>query len=139
MTNEEREIREAIQAGESALISLKKAEEKLNRASNWGLWDMLGGGLISGIAKHNKVNEATTYLDEAKRNLTAFKKELSDVNGIYNLQLEMGDFLSFADFFFDGFIADYLVQTKINDAKQQVRQAINSISVLVEQLKNKTA
>lgn len=137
MTNEMREIQEAIQAGERALTSLRKAEEKLTSASNWGLWDIFGGGLISGIAKHSKMNEATTYLEDAKRNLTVFKRELSDVNGTYNLQLEIGEFLSFADFFFDGFIADYLVQTKINNAKQQVHEAIRSVSAIVGQLKTK--
>lgn len=109
MTNEMREIREAIQAGERALTSLRKAEEKLTSASNWGLWDIFGGGLISGIAKHNEMNEASSYMEEAKRNLTIFQKELRDVNGTYNLSLDIGGFLSFADFFFDGVIADYLV------------------------------
>ena len=69
MTNEMREIREAIQAGERALMSLRKAEEKLTSASNWGLWDIFGGGLISGIAKHNKMSEATTYMEEANETL----------------------------------------------------------------------
>lgn len=138
MTNEMREINEAIQAGERALTSLRKAEEKLTSASNWGLWDIFGGGLISGIAKHNKMNEASSYMEEAKRNLTIFQKELRDVNGTYNLQLDIGGFLSFADFFFDGIIADYLVQTKIQDAKVQVRDAIQSVSGVLAQLKAKT-
>lgn len=137
MTNEMREIREAIQAGERALMSLRKAEEKLTSASNWGLWDIFGGGLISGIAKHNKMSEATTYMEEAKRNLTTFQRELRDVNGTYNLSLDIGGFLSFADFFFDGVIADYLVQTKINDAKTQVRDAIQSVSGILAQLRTK--
>ena len=137
MTNEMREIREAIQAGERALTSLRKAEEKLTSASNWGLWDIFGGGLISGIAKHSKMNEATSYMEEAKRNLTVFQRELRDVNGTYNLSLDIGGFLSFADFFFDGVIADYLVQTKINDAKIQVRDAIQSVSGVLAQLKTK--
>ena len=137
MTNEMREIREAIQAGERALTSLRKAEEKLTSASNWGLWDIFGGGLISGIAKHNKMNEATTYMEEAKRNLTIFQRELRDVNGTYNLSLDIGGFLSFADFFFDGVIADYLVQTKIHDAKIQVQDAIRSVSGILAQLRTK--
>lgn len=138
MTNEMREINEAIQAGERALTSLRKAEEKLTSAGNWGLWDILGGGLISGIAKHSKMNEASSYMEEAKHNLSIFQKELRDVNGTYNLQLDIGGFLSFADFFFDGIIADYLVQTKIQDAKVQVRDAIQSVSGVLAQLKAKT-
>lgn len=137
MTNEMREIREAITAGERALFSLKKAEEKLISASNWGLWDIFGGGLISGIAKHSKMNEASSYMEEAKRNLFVFQKELRDVNGTYDLRLDIGGFLSFADFFFDGVIADYLVQRKINDVKVQVHDAIQMVSGIVAQLKSK--
>jgi len=77
-------------------------------------------------------------MEEAKRNLTTFQKELRDVNGTYNLSLDIGGFLSFADFFFDGVIADYLVQTKIRDAKVQVQDAIQSVSGVLAQLKTKT-
>ena len=44
----------------------------------------------------------------------------------------------YTDAFFDGVIADYLVQTKINDAKIQVRDAIQSVSNVLAQLKAKT-
>ena len=83
------------------------------------------------------MNEATTYMEEAKRNLTTFQRELRDVNGTYNLSLDIGGFLSFADFFFDGVIADYLVQTKIRDAKVQVQDAIRSVSDILVQLRAK--
>lgn len=45
MTSEvmRREMREALDAGEQALSSLKIALEKLNSASNWGIFDMFGG------------------------------------------------------------------------------------------------
>ena len=42
-------------------------------------------------------------------------------------------FLSFADFFFDGIVADYLVQSKIGEARRQVNEAINQVErILVE-------
>lgn len=40
----EKEKREAIEAGQRALSSLRTAEENLNSAKNWGLVDMFGGG-----------------------------------------------------------------------------------------------
>ena len=64
-----------------------------------------------------------------------FRKELSDVNGNFNLQLNVGGFLSFADFFFDGFVADYLVQSKISEARRQVDDAIVKVSRILEDLK----
>ena len=136
MTNEMREIREAIQAGERALTSLRKAEEKLTSASNWGLWDIFGGGLISGIAKHSKMNEASRYMEEAKQDLKIFQKELKDVNLSLDLRMEVGGFLSFADFFFDGLVADYLVQSKIASAREQVEDAITMVTNILRLLRN---
>ena len=40
----EKEKREAIEAGQRALSSLRTAKENLNSAKNWGLVDMFGGG-----------------------------------------------------------------------------------------------
>ena len=40
----EKEKREAVIAGRRALTSLRAAQEDLNSAKNWGLWDMFGGG-----------------------------------------------------------------------------------------------
>ena len=137
MKNEMIEIREAITAGEKALSSLKQAENKLKSASNWGMWDMFGGGLISGLLKHNRIQEATSCMEEAKRNLRIFQRELQDVNGTYHLEMNISGFLSFADFFFDGIIADYLVQTKIRDAKNQVQDAIIQVSAILAELKRR--
>ena len=53
-----KEIREAIRAGERALDSLKEANRQLNSAGNWGLVDIFGGNTISGLMKHMKVNNS---------------------------------------------------------------------------------
>lgn len=130
-----KEIQEAIVAGENALHSLQMAQEKLNSASSWGFFDMLGGGLFSTIIKRSRMEEAQNLMEDAKYNLSIFQKELKDVNIPLNLRVEVGSFLSFADFFFDGFVADYLVQTKINDAKSQVSEAINRVQYILSELK----
>ena len=126
MSNEimRREMKEAIDAGERALRSLHNAQEKLNSAGNWGLFDMFGGGLFSTMMKRSKMDDATRLMEDAKRDLKQFQRELRDVNVPLDLKMEVGSFLSFADFFFDGFVADYLVQSKISDAKEQVSDAI---------------
>ena len=131
----EKEIDEAIASGEAALFSLKEAQNKLNSARNWGIFDMLGGGLISDIIKHSKMNDASAYLEEAKRDLLVFQRELQDVQGTVDLKVDMSEFLTFADFFFDGFIMDYVVQTKIAEARRQIEQAIPLVEGLVNDLK----
>ena len=50
----EKEKREAIEAGQRALSSLRTAEENLNSAKNWGLVDMFGGGFFSTMFKHSR-------------------------------------------------------------------------------------
>ena len=118
-----KEMAEAIWAGERALTSLKTAQNQLNGARNWGLFDMFGGGMLSSMIKHSKINDASRYMENAKRDLQVFQRELRDVNIPLDLRMEVGSFLSFADFFFDGFVADYLVQSKISEAREHDHQA----------------
>lgn len=137
MSNEmmRKEMKEAMEAGERALSSLRKAQEKLNSAGNWGLFDMFGGGLFSTIMKRSKMDDAQQLMEAAKSDLKHFQKELKDVNIPLDFKMEVGSFLSFADFFFDGFVADYLVQTKISDAKEQVSDAIYRVEQIMNELR----
>ena len=59
---------------------------------------------------------------------------LDDVNMACNLHIDTGDFLSFADYFFDGFVVDWMVQDRINNAKRQVEEAIRRTESIVNQL-----
>ena len=113
MNQEQKEIREAIAAGERALFSLYAARDNLNSARGWGIFDLFGGGMFVDMMKHSKINKASGMLEDAKRNLQIFQRELKDVHVPMNIRVEIGSFLSFADFFFDGLVADYLVQSKI--------------------------
>lgn len=131
----DKEIKEAIASGEHALVSLREAQNKLNSARNWGIFDMLGGGLITDLVKHSKMNDASVYLEEAKRDLLAFQKELQDVQSTIDLKVDVDGFLTFADFFFDGFIMDYVVQSRIAEARRQIEQAIPLVEGLVNDLK----
>ena len=130
-------MKEAMDAGERALATLKSAQEKLNSASNWGVFDMFGGGLFSTIMKRSKMTDAQNLMETAKMDLKLFQKELKDVNVPLDLRIEVGSFLSFADFFFDGFVADYLVQSKISEAKEQVSDAIIRVEQILNELKRK--
>ena len=139
MSNEmmRREMKEAMDAGERALSSLRMAQEKLKSAGNWGLFDMFGGGLFSTMIKRSKMDEAQSLMENAKSDLKRFQKELKDVNIPLDMRMEVGSFLSFADFFFDGFVADYLVQSKISDAKEQVSDAIYRVEQILNELESK--
>ncbi len=129
-----REIREAKEAGRLTLHHLERAREELNSASNFGIADMLGFDLIGGIGKHMKLNRAKEEMEAAKWQGMCFPKELRDVSGVLNFQVDIGGFLTLADFFFDGILADVFVQSRISDAKQQVDQAHYQICRILEDL-----
>lgn len=130
-----REMKEAIYAGERALDSLRAAQANLNSAKNWGIVDLFGGGFITDMIKHSKMGNASSCMEAAKRDLQSFERELRDVNVSMDLRMEIGGFLTFADFFFDGLVADYLVQSKIADARAQVNEAIHRVESLLVDLR----
>ena len=111
--NLQKEMSEAIQAGENALCSLRAAREELQKAGNWGIVDLFGGGFITNLIKHSKMDNASNT----------------------DLSIDCGGFLTFADFFLDGGVADWLVQSKINDAKRQVDDAIAQVEQILRRLK----
>lgn len=134
MDNREKEIREAKLAGQEALDCLNRAADSLKSAGNWGIVDMLGGGLISTFVKHSKMNDANALVQQARSALKRFQKELTDVENVAEFHIETGDFLSFADYFFDGIIADWLVQSRINEARTQVENARQKVMYIMGQL-----
>ena len=139
MKRDEIEIREAVTAGEKALASLDEAGRYLSGASSWGLWDMIGGGLFSTMIKHSKIKDASDCMERAKTDLKTFRRELSDVDISDEIGIEVGSFLTFADYFFDGLVADWMVQSKIQDASNQVQEAadqVRRILASLERMKN---
>ena len=78
-----KELKEAIMAGEKALNSLEEARNSFRSASNWGIFDMLGGSTLISLGKHSKIKDGQYKLDKAKDDLYAFEKELKDVE--YNI------------------------------------------------------
>jgi hypothetical protein len=132
----DKKIREAVRAGERALESLKEAQRQLNSAGNWGLVDIFGGNTISGLMKHMKVNNASRCVDDARRDLAVFRDELGDIRDIEDLHVDIDGFLTFADFFFDGFVADIFVQSKIRKGQQQVQEAIRRVEDILRRLRS---
>ena len=131
----ERERQEAIRAGERALDSLRDAQHYLGGARLWGIVDLFGGDTFSGLLKHVKLGDAKRSLERAKNDLRIFQKEVRDVRSLQNVDINIGGFLTFADFFFDGVIADYLVQSKIRKARAQVEEAIRRVEQVLDELR----
>ena len=134
MYDYEKERWEAIEAGKRARLSLENAMGALDSARGWGIYDMLGGGFISTMIKHSKMDKASNYIEQAKADLSAFSRELGDIDGYTNVNLSTGDFWGFADWFFDDLLTDWMMQGRINDARRQVQQAIYKVNEILNRL-----
>lgn len=128
------ELNEAIQAGNRVKHILDKAEESLEKAAGWGTFDMLGGGMISTAVKHNHIDEAQDYIHQAQHQMRVFEKELRDVNEESEFGIDISGMLKFADFFFDGFISDFMVQGRINESLDQVKNQSSEVHQLIRSL-----
>lgn len=132
----DREIPEAIEAGQAVLPHLKAAAVDLKGAQSWGTVDLLGGGLLSGMAKHSGIDNARDHIQDAQVCLRRFDRELRDVTtSTIDLSLEVGAFSQFADLFFDGLISDWFVQSKINKSLQRVEFGIGEVQSIIDQLR----
>lgn len=129
------ELDEAITAGERVESALIQAMESLKKAENWGTWDMFGGGTITGVVKHQHIDQSEAYLHQAQTSMRQFQKELLDVQEQANLEINISGMLKFADFFFDGFIADYMVQGKITGSLDQTRSHYDKVHDLLKKLR----
>ncbi|MCR5735503.1 MAG: hypothetical protein K6G22_12930 [Lachnospiraceae bacterium] len=127
-----KEIKEAIEAADDALYHLESARGYLGSAGNWGIIDILGGGLITNLVKHSKMGKAESEVQEARYALQRFSKELRDVTEYTSIHIN--DFLTFADFVFDGFLTDVIVQSKIGEARRQCDEAIHRVSDIRREL-----
>lgn len=122
-----RELKEAIAAGQRAVSALHQVQSDLDSAKGWGTWDILGGGIISTAIKHSRLDAAKQHTQAAQQRIAEFKAELADVGQHLSSALEVGGFLTIADYIFDGMIADFMMQSKINKSMAACKTALNEV------------
>ncbi len=132
--NNTKEIDEAIEAGENVLYSVNSALSSLDNAEGWGVWDMFGGGLMTDLMKHSHIDDANADVQEIQYLLRSFKSELTDIKISSDISVQTGGFTKFADFFFDGLISDWFMQSKIQSSKENVSQVKRQVQNVINEL-----
>lgn len=128
-----REVDEALAVGEDVLRALDGIDASLADAEGWGTWDLLGGGLLADLAKHSHLDSAQSAVYELQELLRRYRTELSDVTLNADIRLEVGDFLRFADYFFDDIFSSLAVLDRIRGARQQ----LSSVCAQVEEVQDR--
>ena len=136
LASEVKELAEALQAGKDVLLSLEKVLDALESAKSWGTWDMFGGGFLSTAVKHNRIDQARDGIHEVQAKLNSLERELADVRERIELKIDIGEFETFADFFFDGLIVDWVVQSKIVESLERSGNAKSVLVPVIEELEN---
>ena len=116
----EKELVEAISAGRKARSAAQHISSKLEDADSFATWDRWGGGLIADIGKHSALDEAQQGVNSLQSALRRFKTEMADVRLQADMQVNIEGFDRFADFFFDGWIVDWMIADRIHQSQQQM-------------------
>lgn len=130
-----RELREAVQAGNAAVTTAERILSELDTAEGWGTWDLLGGGLVSDLVKHDHLDSAQSLVEDLQVRLRKFRTELTDVSVQADLQVNIDGFLRFADFFFDDIFSSWAVLDHIGRSKAQVEQVRDQVQEILRKLK----
>ena len=75
LKSRQKELREAIEAGRSALGTASGVLKSLDSAEGWGMYDIMGGGMVADIAKHSHLDEAQSAVETLQSQLRRFKTD----------------------------------------------------------------
>ena len=136
-----KELSEAIEAGKFVLASLNEVEEHLKKAKDLGTWDLFTDSIFVGHAKHDSVRKSQVAIGRVQQNMQSFKRELNDVGQIMpenDISLNISDYEHFADWFFDNWISDWVVNSKVAvsldrtiDAKSETKDMLRKLENLI--------
>lgn len=129
-----REIGEAEAAGRAALDTAEAVVSSLNSAEDWGTLDLIGGGLLSGIAKYSSLDDAQNQVNQLQVQLRRFQTELADISVQADIRIDTGDFLQFADLFFDGLFADWMALDRIGRSRTQAQNTLDQVRQMLARL-----
>lgn len=119
------QINQALSLTDQLISELDQAERQLSSARNWGFLDVLGGGLITDLIKHSKLNNAKLSMERVNYLLQELKRVLGGISMPSDYSMNVGGFETFADFFFDSGIVDVYMTAKIMSSLNEVRNLKN--------------
>ncbi len=130
------QINQALSLTDQLISELDQAERQLSSARNWGFLDVLGGGLITDLIKHSKLNNAKLSMERVNYLLQELKRVLGGISMPGDYSMNVGGFETFADFFFDSGIVDVYMTAKIMSSLNEVRSLKNRCYELRNKLTN---
>ncbi len=119
-------VNRALPMVREAVYQLERAQDKLDSARGWGVWDILGGGLIATLIKHGKTDDANDCIRQAGHLMERVQRMMPDIC-VGEAPVDEGGFGRVADVLFDGLFADLYMQGRINDKREAVNRMLQRV------------
>ena len=132
--NMKRKMEEALEVGNKTLESLHFAQIKLDSARSWVVLEGFGGSFLTSMMNNMKISDTQTYVEQAKQDILKFQVMLKSISLPEDVKRRCGVFISFATFFLDGTVDDYMVKSRVDSAQEQIRDAIQIVDEVCEDL-----
>lgn len=129
------DVAHAKVAAKQATGALQEAARVLSDAEGWSTFDtFLGGGMMSSLAKQDRMEAAAALLSVASAALRRLSATLADL-GLAGVEAARVDGLTLAvDVWFDNFFTDWVVGDRIDQAQQRTHQALQAVGQLTGDL-----
>ena len=142
LEQEEKEINEAIEAGERVLDEINGVLKELDSANSMATWDMFTDSFFIDLMKYDKIDKAEKELAYLERALERYQKELKDVDLETSLAYEELSQMSRAfDIFFDNIFSDWNTRDTIrrNIAMlEDMNNEVDDVQNILRKRKNET-
>ncbi|MCR5612680.1 hypothetical protein [Treponema sp.] len=130
---EKTKIEQTLNTVYDLLGELNSAENNLKSARTWGIFDMFGGGFITDLIKHSKIDNAKNAMDRVNFLMEKLRSQITQLRqGDYTMNVNT--WLTVADFLFDGMFVDIYMFSKIMQSLDEVRKLKYRIESLRDEL-----
>lgn len=127
----ETRIEEALKVGQHTLESLHIAQMKLENVRKWEMRERFGGNVFVSIIKNMKISDIQEYIVQAKSDVLKFQIVMKSICMPEEIKKVARIFVSFADFFLDGTIEEYLLKSEVKNVREQIEDAIDLMEKVI--------
>lgn len=114
-----------------ALSDIDIALDTLKKAKRWGIFDTLGGGLVSTLMKRSKMADVEAHVARIRKSLSELDHELATVQ-FTGFNYSTGRFAF--DVYFDNIITDFRVLGEIDRAQAELENLQMKLQTLEQQI-----
>lgn len=125
---------ETIEVGDKIISLLNDACDSLGTAEDWGVFSLLGGGLVPTAGKFSEINKTKQILNKTNQLIEVFHKRLKKINLESDIEVNIGAFDFVLDLFLDSILIDMLIQFKIDDTLEKIYAALATMREIMEEL-----